>query len=62
MTALRIDEALLKAMRDYKAREGVPVTAQIELAVTEWLEKKGVAVKTERRKAAPATRRTPRKA
>jgi len=51
MTALRLDDGLLKAMRDYKTRAGVPITTQIELAVTEWLEGKGVKVKTERKRA-----------
>lgn len=56
MTALRLDEDLLAAMRDYKTKEGVPISVQIELAVTEWLERKGVKVKTERKRAATRKR------
>jgi hypothetical protein len=48
-TALRLDRDLLHAMREYKQREGIPVTVQIEKAVTAWLSKRGVVVKkTER--------------
>jgi hypothetical protein len=61
MTALRLDDGLVKAMRDYKTREGVPISVQIELAVTDWLERKGVRVKTERTRAVPRTRPSARK-
>jgi hypothetical protein len=44
-TALRLDRDLLHAMREYKQREGIPVTIQIEKAVTAWLSKRGVVVK-----------------
>ena len=55
-TALRLDADLLEAMRRVKESEGIPVTAQIELAVREWLKNKhGVIVKAERKRA--ATRR-----
>lgn len=55
-TALRIDDALLEAMRTYKDREGVPLTTQIEKAVTEWLKVRGIQVKTERKRAATRKR------
>lgn len=45
-TALRLDNALLEAMRRVKATDGVPVTTQIEMAVRVWLKKRGVTVKT----------------
>jgi hypothetical protein len=45
MTALRLDPDVLDAMRAYKAEHGVPMTIQIEKAVTDWLSKKGVVVK-----------------
>src|SRR5262249_23126981 len=57
MTALRLDPDVLRALREYKHREGVPVTVQIEKAVTEWLSKRGVVVKAASRRA-----RTRRKA
>jgi hypothetical protein len=57
-TALRLDQALLDAMRDVKDREGIPVTTQIEMAVREWLKKRGIVVaKAERKRA--ATRKRP---
>lgn len=54
-TALRLDAALLDAMRRVKDTEGIPVTTQIEMACREWLKKRGVVVKSERKRA--ATRR-----
>lgn len=36
-TALRLDRALLDAMRDLKDRTGIPVTAQIEMGMRDWL-------------------------
>jgi hypothetical protein len=47
-TALRLDTALLDTMRRVKATEGIPVTTQIEMAVREWLKRRGVNVKTAR--------------
>jgi len=44
-------------MRDLKDREGVPVTTQIEMAVREWLKKRGVVVpKAERKRVGPRKR------
>jgi hypothetical protein len=40
-TALRLDEGLLEVMRRVKETEGIPVTTQIEMAVREWLTKRG---------------------
>jgi hypothetical protein len=54
-TALRLDDELLRAMRSVKAEEGIPVTTQIEMAVREWLAKRGAV------KSAPAARRRTRK-
>jgi len=57
LTALRLDQSLLDAMRDLKDREGVPVTTQIEMAVREWLKKRGVVVpKAERKRVGPRKR------
>lgn len=57
-TALRIDVDLLSAMRGVRDREGIPVTTQIEMAVREWLRKRGIVVQKAERKRA-ATRRRP---
>ncbi len=56
-TALRLDVDLLDAMRRVKETEGIPVTAQLELAAREWLKKRGVVVKAERKRA--VTRKRP---
>ncbi len=56
-TALRIDVALMKAMRDLKERKGIPVTTQLEMAVREWLKQEhGIVVKTERPRVTPRKR------
>lgn len=57
-TALRIDVDLMQAMRDLKESKGIPVTAQIELAVRDWLKREhGVIVKADRKRA--STRKRP---
>ena len=60
-TALRLDGALLDAMRAVRESEGVPITTQIEMATREWLAKRGVSVKkavkkTDRKRAATRKR------
>jgi hypothetical protein len=58
LTALRLAPELLNAMRQLKEREGIPLTAQIEIAVSEWLRRRGVRVEKAERKRA-ATRKRP---
>ena len=55
-TALRLDRDLLEAMRKVRQHDGVPVTTQIEMAVREWLEKRGT-LKADRKRA--GTRKRP---
>ena len=50
-TALRLDQDLLAAMRRVKQTDGIPVTTQIEMAVREWLKKRGVLEKADRKRA-----------
>ena len=56
-TALRLDVQLLKAMRSVREREGIPVTTQLEMAVRDWLTKRGTIAKTGRKRA--TTRKRP---
>jgi hypothetical protein len=49
-TALRLEPGLLAALREIKAREGIPVTTQIEFAIRDWLVKKGTPVKSPSRR------------
>jgi hypothetical protein len=53
-TALRLDTDLLDAMRNVKDRDGIPVTTQVEMAVREWLKKRGILLRKPQRK--PRTR------
>jgi hypothetical protein len=55
-TALRLDQELLDAMRRVKESEGIPVTTQIEMAVREWLTKRGSIKKAERQRGATRKR------
>jgi hypothetical protein len=57
-TALRLDTALLEAMRTIKDTDGIPVTTQIEMAVREWLKKRGVVVQKPERKRAATRKRS----
>jgi len=50
-TALRLDTELLEAMRQLRDKEGIPVTSQIEIAVREWLIKRGALNKAARKRA-----------
>jgi hypothetical protein len=46
-----MDPALMEALRAVKATEGIPVAVQIDFAVREWLKKKGVQIKSDRKRA-----------
>jgi hypothetical protein len=62
-TAFRLDTTLLEAMRRVKLQDGIPVTTQIEMAVREWLVKRGALKNVDRRRALrtpPERRRAPR--
>lgn len=50
-TALRLDTDLLEAMRNVRDKDGIPVTTQIEMAVREWLVKRGALGKAARKRA-----------
>jgi hypothetical protein len=55
-TALRVDVDLMEAMRSLKDTKGIPITAQIEMAVRTWLRNEhGIIVKAERKR--PASRK-----
>ena len=60
-TAFRLDTTLLETMRRVKLQDGIPVTRQIEMAVREWLVKRG-ALKNADRRRAPRTPRDRRRA
>ena len=55
-TAFRLKVELLAAMRQVKEREGIPVTTQVEMAVRDWLKKRGTVVKSTRTAAATRKR------
>ena len=51
LTAFRMAPELMEALRAVKAKEGIPVAVQIDFAVREWLKKKGITIKTDRKSA-----------
>ena len=55
MTTIRIEPTLLEVMRELKDQEGIPMAVQVDKALREWLERRGLKVKPAPRRA--ATRR-----
>ena len=54
-TAFRIAPDILAALREIKAKEGLPIAVQVNFALKAWLEKRGYRAKADRKRA--ATRR-----
>lgn len=52
LTALRLDDDLLQAMRRLQERDGISFSEQMRRALRPWLESKGVIKKAERKRAA----------
>ena len=57
LTGFRIDEELLEGLNAVWERDGVLVSEQVRRAIRDWLKKKGVTVKTGRKRA--STRKRP---
>lgn len=57
LTAFRIAPELMDAMRRVKSTDGIPIGVQVDFAIRQWLEVRGIRVKTERKRA--ATRKRP---
>jgi antitoxin component of RelBE/YafQ-DinJ toxin-antitoxin module len=47
----RIDDELLEGLQHVWEKDGVPISEQVRRAVQDWLEKRGVKVKTALRRA-----------
>ncbi len=50
-STFRIDDELLKGLREVKERDGVPQSEQIRRAIMMWLESKGVDVNAQGKRA-----------
>ena len=57
LTAFRMAPEVMEALRGVREKEGIPVAVQIDFAIREWLKRKGVHVKPERKRA--STRKRP---
>lgn len=51
MTTIRLKPDLLEAMRSVKEREGIPMAAQVDFAVRDWLKRRGLEIKATPRRA-----------
>jgi hypothetical protein len=47
----RIDDELIAGLQQVWDRDGVPISEQLRRAVHDWLEKKGISLKAERKRA-----------
>jgi hypothetical protein len=43
LTAFRIEPEVMAALREVKAREGLPIAVQVDFALRDWLRRKRVA-------------------
>ena len=50
LTAFRMDPELMKILRAVKAKEGIPIAMQVDLALRAWLKSKGFVKKTGRKR------------
>lgn len=50
-TNFRIDDAMMSALQEIRERDGIPVSEQVRRALKQWIEGKGVVMKTDRRRA-----------
>jgi len=55
-TAFRIEPEILRGLQDVKERDGIPISEQVRRALSDWLRKRGVKLKTERPPAATRKR------
>ena len=58
LMAFRLPANLMKAMREIKDKERIPITSQIELAVEAWLKARGVKVEKAERERRASRRRS----
>lgn len=56
-TTFRLETEILAALDEIRARDGVSVSEQVRRALKDWIDSKGVTMKTERKRA--VTRRRP---
>lgn len=56
LTAFRMAPEVMEALRGVREKEGIPVAVQIDFAIREWLKRKGVHVRTERKRASTRKR------
>lgn len=59
LTAFRMAPELMEALREVKAKEGIPVAVQVDFAVRAWLKKRGVTIEAGTARKQAVTRRRP---
>ena len=51
LTAFRVEPAVMEGLRAIKAKEGLPISVQVDFALKAWLKKKAPKKKTTKRRA-----------
>jgi hypothetical protein len=51
LTAFRIEPKIMQGLREVKDRDHIPLSVQVHLALTAWLESRSVNTKTPKRRA-----------
>jgi len=55
-TTFRLETEIMAALAQIRDRDGIPVSEQVRRALRQWIEVKGVKVKSERPRVAPRKR------
>jgi hypothetical protein len=61
-TNFRLEEDILEALQDIRERDGIPVTEQVRRALLQWIELKGIRLRSAAPKGASRRGQTRRKA
>jgi hypothetical protein len=55
-TTFRLETEIMAALAEIRDRDGIAVSEQVRRALKQWIEQKGVKVKSERKRAVPRKR------
>ena len=55
-TTFRLETEIMDALNEIRDRDGVPVSEQVRRALKQWIEAKGVTMKSDRKRVSPRKR------
>ena len=55
-TTFRLETEIMDALSEIRDRDGVPVSEQVRRALKQWIEAKGVTMKSDRKRVSPRKR------